>query len=78
MKWKVHVAGYKNWKIVPLRPNSYLGEVRGEPIEEDIIVEADDLFEAAEIAEEEFTKKGYYFDEVAWAEPVKDSEGASP
>jgi len=75
MKWKVHVAGYKNWKWVPLSPGSSAMTIQGEPVEEDIIVEAEDRFEAAELAENEFEKKGYYFDEVVWVEPVQ--EGAS-
>jgi len=72
MKWKVHVAGYKNWKWVPLRPGSPLVRLQGEPVEEDIVVEAENRFEAAKLAEKEFEKKGYYFDEVVWAEPVRE------
>ncbi|WP_048149003.1 hypothetical protein [Palaeococcus ferrophilus] len=54
MKWKVRVAGYKDWHI---RPLGGLGVVEGEEVQEVIEVEAEDRFEAAELAEKEFEKK---------------------
>ena len=72
MKWKVHVAGYKNWKIVLPKPEDLVrvGVIQGEEVEEDIVVEAKDRFEAEELAIIEFEKKGYFFDEVVRIEPV--------
>ena len=71
-KWKVHVAGYKNWKIVLPKPEDLVrvGVIQGEEVEEDIIVEAKDRFEAEELAIIEFEKKGYFFDEVVRIEPI--------
>jgi len=71
-KWKVHVAGYKNWKIILPKPEDLVrvGVIQGEEVEEDIIVEAKDRFEAEDLTIVEFEKKGYFFDEVVRVEPM--------
>ena len=61
MRYKIEVAGYKNWKVIK---HKGWAEIDGEPISKIYEIEVDSYEEAEDEAIRKFESNGYYFNEI--------------
>ena len=62
-KYKMKLCGYKNWRWENIN-GSVWGTIKGEPVEVEYEIEAENYKEAEEKAIKDFESKGYFFDEI--------------